>query len=397
MERSARRKWKSGLALLLCALLLCAAGAPAWAEEAPGQEDSILDAEELTRLVEQLLKESGMPADRFSVGYCYTATGDEWYYNGDVWYYPASMYKVPMMMQLAEKESAGELTPESEIYGLPLRTVEEYILTYSNNDWAHNIRTYLGGDEVWREGGKEYAGLPDDYYDPDYMQYSYFTARYMTRVLRTLYSDGDARFPNVIDCLLQAQQAHYFRLSESMYAYPVAQKYGSFCDDWGRNFNHNAGIIYTGHPFILTVMTLNAPNYEKLISDTALLMTEYSLKLDEKLDAYEKEQAEKEAARLAAERKAAEEAEEQARLEAERRAAERAERERQRAEAEQREQLRRIAVPAGAALLLAALLALGVALNARRRKRKRYEGYRRRFEEELRREAAEREYAKRDN
>ena len=69
-----------------------------------------------------------------SVGFCYTATGDTWYHNPDAWYYSASMYKVPVMMILAERYKAGEITDETRISGLTLAEANELILVYSHND-----------------------------------------------------------------------------------------------------------------------------------------------------------------------------------------------------------------------------------------------------------------------
>ena len=362
------------LPLLLCAALFASMAAPAYAEEPTAAEDSgIIDGEALTAMVEDFIREHGLNAEKFSIGYCYTATGDEWYYNGDKWYYPASMYKVPLMMQLAEKVKSGELTQESMIAGRSVSEMEELILTYSNNDFAHTIRTELGGDEVWREAAKAYTSLPDDYYSPDYMDYCYFTPRFITQVMETLYFQPD-RFPNVIDCLLKAQPTHYYRLSDRLNGvYDIAQKYGSFCDNFGSNFNHNTGIIYTPTPCIVTVMTLDAPSYEKVISDAAIMLTEYTLTLDEKLDPYREEQE----AKAEAEAKAADEAE---KAEAERAEAERAEAERAAAEQaaaverqailDKHARMRKCIVIAGAALaVLAVILTVAdITSNAKRKK-----------------------------
>ena len=68
---------------------------------------------------------------------------------------------------------------------------------------------------------------------------------YMTQVLEMLCQDPD-RFPGVTEKLLKAEPAHYFRLSSEMNAMDIAQKYGSYLDQEGSNWNHTAGIIYTG-------------------------------------------------------------------------------------------------------------------------------------------------------
>lgn len=352
-------------ALLLCVLLFAAIPAQALAENvgsaAPAAETrtdasvdgGIIDADKLREMTDAFLSERNIDPKDFSLGYVYTATGDEWYYNGDAWFYPASMYKVPLMMLLSEKVRSGEITQDTYIYDRTVSEIEEYILVYSNNEWAHHIRTYLGGDEVWRQDAKKYAPLKDEEYDPDYMDYCYFNNRYMTGVMKTLYSSPES-FPNITDCLLRAEPTHYFRLSSSIEGvYDVAQKYGSFDDMLNHSFNHTTGIVYTPNPCIITVMTCNVSNYEKVISDAAVMLTEYTLELDGRLQAYKDEQAAAaEAERQAAEQAAAEKAEAE-RQAAEQAAAEKAEAERQAAMQKRQESVKK-------ALKIAAVVVIAV-------------------------------------
>ena len=290
-----RRILCSFLLLLLCLSLL--AGVPASAEET---NTGFLDEAELQRIVETYIHDHGINPEHFSVGYVYTATGDTWYFNPDFWYYSASIYKVPLMMILAEKEYKGEITRDTKLKGLTLGYAEEIILTYSHNDYAHLMMSVVADTEPnCREFYKNYVDLPEDYYDPDFRDYSYFTARFMTQVLTTLFYEPE-RFPNIVECLKAAQPDHYFRLY--IKDYEIAQKYGSFRDYSNRDFNHTAGFIYTPNPIILTIMSQDIPQPEIAIGELALLLTKYTLKMDEKLPAF---QAEQEAARLAAEEEAA--------------------------------------------------------------------------------------------
>ena len=405
---------KTALSLLLALALFASASLPAFADEADVAKgetsmeitpeyaeevrqmrgDGILDTEELDRLAEEFITEHKLNKDRISFGYCYLETGDEYCYNGDTWYYPGSVYKVPLMMLVAEKVSAGELEQDGDFMGMPLSRVEEYIPTYSNNDWAHNVRRWLhdgAGDQVWRKAAMAYADLDESYYSTDYADYCYYTARYITRVLETLYFGGEERFPNVIPCMLDGNPVNYFKLSDEMRQYEIAQKYGSFIDQNNRNWNATVGIIYTEHPIIVSVLTLDAPNAEKVLSDAAILFTNYTKQVDGRLDAYREAQAEAERQRQEEERAAEEQrqAEQQAVLE-------------QQAEAEHREvkakqkNLRRVALIVGiAGGALALGLIVGAVLTSRRNKRKRYETYRRRFEEEMRQERLAREPAAR--
>ena len=261
-------------------------------------------------------------AERISFAYTYLATGETWFYNPDTWYYSASMYKVPLMMILAQQEYNGELTQETDIKGITLAQAEESILVYSNNDYAHLMLNYLGTDQEAREMYKQFSSLPDDYYDPDFIDYSYFTVRFMNDVMTTLYNDPE-RFPNIIDCLKRAQPVDYFHLCTDP-ELVIAQKYGSY-NEW----NGTTGIIYTPNPVILTVMMKNVEGAEEVVANAAKMFVDYTLTLDDKLTAYS---AEKEQAVRAAEEKAAADAAreaEEARLaqeEADRQAAEAAQR-----------------------------------------------------------------------
>ena len=307
------------LAASVCVSLPCAAFADGQdtaqsagnGEETAEPEMTIFDPDELQSMVDSFIQEYsgyGVKADNISFAYTYLATGETWFYNPDTWYYSASMYKVPLMMILAEKEADGELTQESDVKGLTLAYAEESILVYSNNDYAHLMLNYLGTDKEAREMYKQFSSLPDDYYDPDFIDYSYFTVRFMNDVMTTLYNAPE-RFPHIIDCLKRAQPTDYFHL----YIDPeleVAQKYGSY-----KEFNNTSGIIYTPNPVILTVMTSDLARAELVIGEAAKMFVDYTYTLDGKLNSYkeEKARAEEEAKQKAAEEAAAQ-AEEEARL-----------------------------------------------------------------------------------
>ena len=290
--------------LSLLALLLCLSLAVCEPAEAAADGVSVLDRDEMQALLDDYISSHRLNPDKISIGYIYTETGDSFYYNEDTWYYSASMYKVPVMMLLAEKEYAGELTRDTKVMGLKLGYAEDAILTHSNNEFAHMMMAALAPSEPeCRELYKKFVDLPDDYYDPDFLMYSYFTARFMTGVMQTLYNEPE-RFPNIIDCLLNAQPEHYFR--RQLGEYQIAQKYGSFKDNSWRDFNHTTGIIYLPHPIILTVMTQDAPEPESVIGDLAKLFADYTGKADERLETLRAEEA-----RLAAEEEARREAERQ--------------------------------------------------------------------------------------
>jgi len=284
----------------LTALALAAAPAmTAYADDAEKPENTleavsaavdmtIFDPDALERMTEDFISEwssHNVRAERISFAYTYLATGETWFYNPDTWYYSASMYKVPLMMILAQQEYNGELTQETDIKGITLAKAEESILVYSNNDYAHLMLNYLGTDEEAREMYKQFSSLPDDYYDPDFIDYSYFTVRFMNDVMTTLYNDPE-RFPNIIDCLKRAQPVDYFHLCTDPNLV-IAQKYGSY-NEW----NGTTGIIYTPNPVILTVMMENVEGAEEVIGKAAKMFVDYTLTLDDKLTSYTAEKAE---------------------------------------------------------------------------------------------------------
>ncbi len=296
-----RQYTKRLLSLLLCLALLGATAAFAEGEDAAEPEDyGILDPDALQQIVDDYCQSKGLNRDELSVGFCYPATGDAWYWNPDAWYYSASMYKVPVMMILAERYKAGEITDETKISGLTLAEANELILVYSHNDYAHAMMHYIGTDAECRTLYQQYAELPSDYYVQDFYDYSYFTARFMTQVMQTLYTEQE-RFPNVIDHLLLAQPGQYFK--GGITDVPIAQKYGNFKDSMGRQFTHTTGIVYTENPFILTIMTKNMGATDTVIAQFCGAFEDYAKRLDAALPAYlqQKQEAEEEARRLAEE------------------------------------------------------------------------------------------------
>ena len=271
--------------LLLLLVLLLLPHPAALAEEA-GERESILDEDYLNDWTENYLRENGLDQawQDFSVGFCYTATGDCWYYNADVFMYSASLYKVPVSMLAAEKVAAGELSQEDDSMGVSLSYLEESALIYSNNDSGHMLVHLMGGTD-WGKCSDQlirYTDLDESYFTSDFYGSSYYTARFMTQVMRTLCEGGEERFPHVIECLLQAQPDGYMNLSMKD-RWPVAQKYGAYEEAGGPNNNHVSAIIYTPNPIIVTVMTRNVGMFQDHIAAFGGFLADYALELDEKL------------------------------------------------------------------------------------------------------------------
>ena len=315
------------LSLIMTILMLAAMGAAAFAEAIPGEPDSagesaappatenggIIDASELQQWMDSFVQEHYLNQNymRFSVGFWYSGTGESWYYDADQWMYSASLYKVPVSMLMAEKEAAGELTLDTVVNGTTLEYLESTALIYSNNDSGHSMVSWLGGTYAGKCSDMtiKFTDLPESYFEQDFYDVSYYTARYMTQVMSTLYLGGEEKFPHVLDYLKQAQPEDYYNRNTALKNnYTIAQKFGAYEEANGNNNNHCAAVIYTPNPIVVTVMTRNVGEYQNIISAIGGHMADYALQLDQKLESWKQAQAEKAAAELAAAQQAAAEA-----------------------------------------------------------------------------------------
>ncbi len=288
-----KRLFAQILALALCLSLLFPLTAYAQGTDAavPADPESyeVIDPEAMKELVENYLNALGLNKKNISVGYCYVETGDTWYYNGDTWRYPASVYKVPLMMILAERESKGELTRDTVITGeKTLGELEASVITWSDNNDAHAVMNYLGTDKEVRAMYRAYSPLEEGYYNPDFLDYSYFTARFTTDVIKTLYYDQE-RFPNILECMCHSDYGKWFGVNLSD-DYVIAQKYGSYIDRRGVEYNNDTAIIFTEHPFILTVMTQNMGVSDRVLRDMAVIFKDYTESLNEAYETWKAEQ-----------------------------------------------------------------------------------------------------------
>ena len=386
------------LCFLLCLALLSgsapaalAAASDAAAEAEPEAENSdepeaeepwpVLDEAEIRALVEGYMAEHGVSADRFAMSFCYTGTGETWSYNGDWFLQGASLYKLSLMMGLAEKVHNGELQQTDRIYDWDISHIENRALTYSDNAVSERMIGYFGTFREYRLMQARIAGYTEDQLPAEYFSENVFSADFMMGVLKELYNNQE-KYPNVMDCLFEANPGEYFRASLDG-EYAVAQKYGG-----GNGFLHTAGVIYTPVPCLLVVMTYKVPYAQQIIAGIARLMADYAVTLYQRTEdhfaelerqaeeARRKAEEEAEAARQAAE------AEERARREAEearRRAEEEAEAARQAAleeaeKARKAEEAAREAMPLGIVLTavagLTAMAGVGWIISAVRKRRR---------------------------
>ena len=194
-----KRLFASMLALVLCFALLSPLCAWAEGEESavPADPDdyAVIDPAALQKLVEDYAAVYGLKRGDISVAYCYLDTGDTWYYNADRWYFSAGLHRVPLMMILAEWEHDGKVTRDTSFKGMTLGQAEESVLIYNSVDNTNLMMSMIGSNEDARREFMKFSPLPESYYDPDFLAYSYFSARYMMDVLKTLYNESERRGP----------------------------------------------------------------------------------------------------------------------------------------------------------------------------------------------------------
>ena len=298
-----RKTLKNLTTLLLCAALLFPhITALADHEESDAEAFTVIREGEMEELIDTYLSENRISRDSIGIGFLYTATGEEWYYHGDQFFYSASLYKVPLLMLVSNKVARGELEQDALIERRTLTEMEEAILTVSNNTYAHILmNTFWPNNRDCRALWPALAGMELTDMPADFVKTSEFSARFMTRVMYTLYKNPES-YPMMLEFLKQATPEKFFRYQLEG-QYEIAQKFG----DYGE-FRHVSGIIYTEHPIIVTYMTEGVRAHGQFSSDLAKRLVAYAETLDARLEEHEQElqrQREEEAERRRAEEAAA--------------------------------------------------------------------------------------------
>ena len=225
-------------------------------------EDGHIDDERLKQWVDAYLKADGWDAPQcaMSIGLWYPGTDETWFYNPDEWMYGVNWSKLPISMVFAEKLANGELTNDTVITGITLEYALQTVLEDSSGPSFYSMITYLGGDTMSNcaELVPQYAGLPEDYYTDDFYQKSYYTARIMTEVTKTLYQGGDERFPNVLEYMKYSQPWDMFKRDENIRVnLNASQTHAASWGDGAGDYIHCTGVVYTPTPVVLTIMMKN--------------------------------------------------------------------------------------------------------------------------------------------
>ena len=273
-------------------------------------EESDSFAAGLEARMEPFLEKYGLNERNFAMGYCYTATGEIWYYNGDALMLGGSVYKLPLNMRVTEKVAEGVLSENDRVGGFDLPQAQYLSLVHSDNAVSQAMQKYLVGyqasyyrtyrDEIAVYSGDFLDDIPEKYYSGNY-----FSARFMINTLSYLY-DHSEEFETILGYMEEAQPGAYFKRYTDEYV--IAHKYGFF--DGAIN---DVGIVYTDTPFLLAAFTYNTGNGEEVLGRLCALLCDYTNGLDAQREAVAAARAAKKAetiaayeARLAAEAEAVE-------------------------------------------------------------------------------------------
>ena len=231
--------------------------------------DADFSQETLGEVFERYLAAKKLPKGSIAIGWCDPESGEEWYFDGDTFMEGASTYKLPLAMIYADKIAAGELTEESKVAHYVLRDALEVLIVNSSNAAGRVLSRELTRDLTEYRGllaqysGLDASELPDRYY-----RNNLFSPRFLIGTLHTLYDEPE-KYALILDLMKQARPDDYFSLYSG--GIEVAHKYGS---DVG--YVCDSGIIYTEHPFLLSVMTHNLCSAQVILGQLARIAMDYA-------------------------------------------------------------------------------------------------------------------------
>ena len=209
---------------------------------------------------------------QFAIGYYNTVTGEEHFINPDTYITVGSVYKVPLNMLYCERIGKGEMTLDSQVFGISYNTLLRGTIIDSNNDYAKVLWDNTGSYHTYRMLIAPYMGEDAETVDSTFYLNNLFTARQMITCLRTLYENPE-RFPYLVDVMKEAEPTNYFRRDERRY--PIAHKYG-YNNEAYHDYLADSGIIYTTDPFLLVIYTDNTPQAGDLLAQFTVLMCDYT-------------------------------------------------------------------------------------------------------------------------
>ncbi len=230
---------------------------------------SMTGTEKAKELVKAFMQERGLNSSNFAVAYENLVTGEVFYYNELKQWDACSTYKLPLNLLYYDMEAAGTITGDTIVPGTttPLSECHHQSLEFSNNELSEAMMDNLGSYDVVKQNMRKYFTLSDAEIDSSYYHHNYFCARMMMDCAVYLYQH-QSEYADALGYLKAAQPGEYFKAYLSDVA--IAQKYGL-----RDGYNHNAGIVFAGTPFALSVYSYQAGGGE-MIGRLAELFYNYS-------------------------------------------------------------------------------------------------------------------------
>lgn len=236
-------------------------------------------------IIERINNYLGDDKDRTSFIYYNLITEDTLAFNEDLYMNAASLYKVGLSIVAYEMVNNGEITLDDLVYyspwqyqggtgilqydlgfgALPLSTLIEYSIRYSDNIAATMVYSYIGGWNNFKRSFFELLCI--DYGDYDNVT----SARIELEALKYIYENrNNSNYSTLIDYLKNTD--FHDRLDKYLPQDIVAHKIGS-----DEGFTHDVGIVLTEEPYIIIIMTDNVYNGPDKIADISKAMYLYNL------------------------------------------------------------------------------------------------------------------------
>ncbi|MFG5390759.1 serine hydrolase [Enterococcus faecalis] len=204
------------------------------------------------------------------ISYLDLETGEQRSVNGQHEFYTASTIKVPLTMLVADTVASGQkkwtdLIPYNAeedyeegtgiiAYNIqpeyPLKTLQEYAITYSDNIAKNMLYDTLGGDaKAKREMYQRYLHKTPSIEEPQ------FSSEDALVILQKLYTEKATKpdYQAIYDSMKQS--VFHERMETPTTQGKVAHKIGSYDE-----FIHDMGILETPHPFALAIFTKGPDN-----------------------------------------------------------------------------------------------------------------------------------------
>ena len=225
--------------------------------------------------------------DKYGTSFIYynLETEETLAFNEDLYMNAASIYKVGLSLVAYNMVESGEITLDDLVYyspwqyqggtgilqydlsfgALPLETLIEYSIKYSDNIAATMVYSYIGGWNNFKWRLFELLGI-------DYGDYNNVTsARIELEVLKYIYENrNNLNYDTLIDYLKNTD--FHDRLDKYLPQDIVAHKIGS-----DEGYTHDIGIVFTEEPYIIIMMTDNVYNGPDKIADISKAMYLYNI------------------------------------------------------------------------------------------------------------------------